>query len=103
MLIYLPFKTPIRQSNSVYQYSCAISNNERVNIISTYRLDRKKAPHWGVNSGYDKQYFYLDDPDPDEKFQDYNDCQYLPIRFDDFERMSVFAASRIITSIQINK
>ena len=54
-------------------------------------------------SGYDKQYFYLDEPDPDEKFQDYNDCQYLPILFDNFERMSVFAASRIITSIQINK
>jgi len=54
-----------------------------------------------VFSGYDEQYFYLDDPD--EKFQDHNNCQYLLIRFDNFERMSVFAASRIITSIQINK
>tara|TARA_R110001583_G_scaffold39399_4_gene126219 strand:+ start:2786 stop:3076 length:291 start_codon:yes stop_codon:yes gene_type:complete len=72
-------------------------------LISTYRLDRKKAPHWVVISGYDEQCFYVHDPDPDEKFQDHNDCQYIPIRFDDFERMSVFGASRMITSIQINK
>lgn len=72
-------------------------------LISTYRLDRKKAPHWVVISGYDEQCFYLHDPDPDEKFQDHNDCQYMPIRFDDFERMSVFGASRMRTSIQINK
>ncbi|MBA6341116.1 peptidase C39 family protein [Colwellia sp. MB02u-10] len=56
-----------------------------------------------MNSGYDKQYLYLDEPDPDEKFQDHNDCQYIPILFDDFERMPVFAARIIITSIQINK
>ena len=72
-------------------------------LISTYRLDRKKAPHWVVISGYDEQCFYVHDPDPDEKFQDHNDCQYIPIRFDDFERMSVFGASRMRTSIQINK
>ncbi|MBA6295535.1 peptidase C39 family protein [Colwellia sp. MB02u-9] len=59
--------------------------------MSTYRLDRKR-PHSVVISGYDEQYFYLDDPDPDEKFQDHNDCQYMPILFDNFERMSVFPA-----------
>lgn len=72
-------------------------------LISTYRLDRKKAPHWVVISGYDEQCFYLHDPDPDESFQDHNDCQYMPIRFDDFERMSVFGASRMRTSIQLDK
>jgi ribosomal protein S18 acetylase RimI-like enzyme len=71
-------------------------------LISTYRLDRKKAPHWVVISGYDEQCFYLHDPDPDEKFQDHNDCQYVPIRFDDFERMSAFGTSRMRTSIQIS-
>lgn len=72
-------------------------------LISTYRLDRKKAPHWVVISGYDEQCFYLHDPYPDEIFQDHNDCQYMPIRFDDFERMSVFGASRMRTSIHIDR
>ncbi|MBA6289151.1 hypothetical protein H4J61_09615 [Colwellia sp. MB3u-4] len=54
-------------------------------------------------SGYDKQYFYLDAPDPDEKFQDHNHCQYMPILFDNFERMSVFPARGLVIIYHINQ
>jgi hypothetical protein len=56
-----------------------------------------------MSSGYDGPCFYLHNPDPDEKFQDHNNYQYMPIQFDDFERMSVFAARIIINYIKINK
>lgn len=71
-------------------------------LISTYRMDRKKAPHWVVISGYDEQCFYVHDPDPDEKHQDLFDCQYLPITHQDFEPMSSFGSNRLRTAIIIS-
>ena len=68
-------------------------------LISTYRMDRKKAPHWVAISGYDDQCFYVHDPDPDEKHQDLLDCQYLPIAREDFDPMSSFGSSRLRTAI----
>ncbi len=68
-------------------------------LISTYRLDKKKAPHWVVISGYDEECFYLHDPDPNDKHQDLFDCQYLPIAHEDFEPMSSFGRNRLRTAI----
>jgi ribosomal protein S18 acetylase RimI-like enzyme len=47
-------------------------------LISTYRLDCKKVPHWVVVSGHDERCFYVHDPDFDEKIQKKLDCQYVP-------------------------
>ncbi|HAJ44136.1 MAG TPA: ribosomal-protein-alanine acetyltransferase, partial [Alcanivorax sp.] len=33
-------------------------------LISTWRLDGRKAPHWVVVSGADRECFYIHDPDP---------------------------------------
>ncbi|MBC3767790.1 GNAT family N-acetyltransferase/peptidase C39 family protein [Neptunicella marina] len=68
-------------------------------LISTYRMDRKKAPHWVAVTGYDEGCFYVHDPDPDEKHQDVLDCQFLPIARQDFDRMSIFGSSRLRTAI----
>lgn len=68
-------------------------------LISTYRMDRKKAPHWVAISGYDEQCFYVHDPDPDEKHQDLLDCQYLPIALEDFDFMSSFGSNRLRTAV----
>ncbi|UZE95345.1 GNAT family N-acetyltransferase/peptidase C39 family protein [Alkalimarinus alittae] len=68
-------------------------------LISTFRFDRKKAPHWVAVSGYDDYCFYVHDPDPDDKHQDQLDCQYLPIALQDFEPMSSFGANRLRTAI----
>lgn len=68
-------------------------------LISTYRMDRKKAPHWVAVTGYDEHCFYVHDPDPDEKHQDLVDCQYLPIARADFEKMSSFGSSRLRTAL----
>ncbi len=73
-------------------------------LISTYRLDSKKAPHWVVLSGYDESCLYVHDPELDDlsfpiAARDANkaplDCQHLPIARVDFAAMSRFGGSRL--------
>lgn len=70
-------------------------------LISTYSLDRKKAPHWVVMSGFDDDCLYMHDPDPDEGRQSDLDCQFIPIARDDFERMSCFGKTRLRTAVVV--
>ena len=68
-------------------------------LISTYRLDGKKAPHWVTVSGIDDQCLYVHDPDPiDDKYRPI-DCQYIPIARDDFSRMSAFGSEKLRTCV----
>ena len=71
-------------------------------LISTYRLDGRKAPHWVAVSGSDKHCFYLHDPDLDDD-QLAIDAQHVPIARDDFEKMTSFGASRLRTAVAIKK
>lgn len=72
-------------------------------LISTYRLDRKKSPHWVAISGHDERCFYLHDPYPEEKHQDLLDCQYMPIAREDFEPMSAFGSNRLRTCVMLSR
>lgn len=72
-------------------------------LISTYRMDRKKAPHWVVMSGYDEECIYVHDPDPDSQGQTALDCQYLPLARADFEKMTSFGRSRLRTAVVLSK
>jgi len=69
-------------------------------LISTWRLDGKKAPHWV--SGYDSECLYVHDPDPEEISQTPLDCQYLPIAREDFARISCFGQSRLRTAVIVS-
>jgi len=68
-------------------------------LISTFAMDRKKAPHWVVMSGYDNDCLYMHDPDPDEGRQSELDCQFIPIARQDFDRMSCFGKTRLRTAV----
>ncbi|MDO9048625.1 MAG: GNAT family N-acetyltransferase/peptidase C39 family protein [Methylobacter sp.] len=70
-------------------------------LISTFQMDRKKAPHWVVMSGFDDDCLYMHDPDPEEIRQSELDCQFIPIAFEDFDRMSSFGKSRLRTAVII--
>ena len=72
-------------------------------LISTYRMDRKKAPHWVTVSGYDEKCFYMHDPDPDEHSQSLIDCQYIPIAQEDFDPMSTFGSNRLRTAVILSR
>ncbi|GLQ29664.1 GNAT family N-acetyltransferase [Litoribrevibacter albus] len=70
-------------------------------LISTYRLDGKKAPHWVVVTGMDSLCFYLHDPDLDEDDQLAIDRQHIPIAREDFSRMSSFGSIRLRTAVAL--
>jgi ribosomal protein S18 acetylase RimI-like enzyme len=82
----------------------AVDNNAvPLVMISTWRFDGKKAPHWVAVSGYDSECLYVHDPDPDENSQRALDCQYLPIARADFDRISLFGQQRLRTAVIISR
>lgn len=70
-------------------------------LISTYRMDGKKTPHWVVITGVDEHCFYVHDPDLDEQHQHAIDCQHIPIARADFEKMCSFGANRLRSAVAI--
>ncbi|MET1257402.1 GNAT family N-acetyltransferase/peptidase C39 family protein [Aliikangiella maris] len=79
-----------------------LDNNYAVLIlVSTYRLDGKKAPHWVVVTGMDNDCLFVHDPDQDEEQQTPLDCQYIPIAHEDFERMCAFGSQRIRAALTL--
>ena len=72
-------------------------------MISTWRLDGRKAPHWVTVSGYDSECLYVHDPDPEETSQGALDCQYLPIAREDFAGISIFGQQRLRTALIVSR
>ncbi|MFC0118790.1 GNAT family N-acetyltransferase/peptidase C39 family protein [Pseudoalteromonas xiamenensis] len=63
-------------------------------LISTYRLDGKKAPHWVCVTAMDSHSIYVHDPELATN-QVAIDCQHVPIAKTDFEKMSSFGSARL--------
>jgi len=72
-----------------------------VMLISTYRMDGKKTPHWVPVTGMDDQCLYVHDPDPSGEQTDL-DCQHLPIAREDFVKMSAFGSAGLRTAVVIS-
>lgn len=71
-------------------------------LISTYRLDGRKAPHWVTITAMDESCLYVHDPDPTEGEQSALDCQYLPIARKDFDRMAQFGRERLTAYVRLS-
>lgn len=71
-------------------------------LISTYRLDNKKAPHWVCVTGSDEVCLYVHDPDFEEEQAQALDCQHLPIARRDFASMASFGRGRLRTAIALS-
>ena len=74
-------------------------------LISTYRFDGKKSPHWVCVTHLDAHCVYVHDPfcEPDNNNQLAIDCQYVPIARSDFSKMSAFGSQRLRTAVAIGK
>lgn len=70
-------------------------------LISTYRLDGRKVPHWVAITAMDDVCLYVHDPSPDEEHQKPLDCQHIPIAREDFNKMSTFGSERLRTAVAI--
>jgi len=80
-------------------------------LISTYRMDSQKAPHWVVLSGFDDRCLYVHDPDRGDTTKPFMtedtrnalECQHLPIARDTFAAMSRFGSSRLRAVVVITR
>lgn len=110
-VIHQQFMQQVAESNSIDITYANISQSQICQwlnqgcavmvLISTYRLDGKKAPHWVTVTGYDDFCLYLHDPDDSDPNQQAIDCQYLPISRADFDKMSSFGSGRLRTALAI--
>jgi ribosomal protein S18 acetylase RimI-like enzyme len=68
-------------------------------MISSYRLNGDKAPHWVVVTADDELCFYLHDPDTDKLTLSELDCQYIPVAKEDFAKMTSYGRNRFSTAL----
>jgi hypothetical protein len=76
-----------------------------ITLISTWRLNRNKAPHWVYISDSDRDFVYLNDPDPDqdEAAAPLHDNIHLPVHREDFERMACFGSNRLKATVVLSR
>ncbi|MFC3094524.1 GNAT family N-acetyltransferase [Alteromonas sediminis] len=71
-------------------------------LISTYQLDKRKAPHWVAVTHIDKDFIYVHDPDVGEQ-QTPLDCQHVPIARARFDTLCAFGKSKLRTAIALKR
>jgi ribosomal protein S18 acetylase RimI-like enzyme len=64
-------------------------------LISSWRFNNSKAPHWIVLAAADETFVYLHDPDVDTKLSKApGDTQSVPVKLSDFAKMIHFGQAR---------
>lgn len=76
-------------------------NRAVIVLISTYRFDGKKAPHWVLVTGIDDECVYVHDPDVNEPVQTDLDCQHLPVAKEAFQTMAAFGSQRLKAAVVV--
>ncbi|MGR9044397.1 MAG: ribosomal protein S18-alanine N-acetyltransferase [Gammaproteobacteria bacterium] len=73
-------------------------------LISTYRINRNKAPHWVLLTAHDPHFIYLHDPDVDtEQHASDADNFYVPIPKAEFVSMAKFGRSQLRAALVISR
>jgi ribosomal protein S18 acetylase RimI-like enzyme len=98
-------KIPIRyEAVTVAEIELRLSRGEFVMVlISSYRLNGDKAPHWVVVTASDELCFYLHDPDTDKLTISELDCQYIPVAKEDFAKMINYGRNRFSAALFFKK
>jgi ribosomal protein S18 acetylase RimI-like enzyme len=82
----------------------ALNRGEKIILlISTYRLNRKKEPHWIWLVDMDEEYAYFNDPDVDEdQWKGPMDSIYVPIPLGDFAKMIKFGRNQFRAAVLVS-
>ena len=73
-------------------------------LISTWRLNRNKAPHWVYVTGSDEQFVYINDPDIDDEFHlTQTDYVQVPIEKSIFREMAQFGQKKLRCLLVISR
>ncbi len=71
-------------------------------LISTWRLNRNKAPHWVWLVDLDDHHAYLNDPDIDDDYQQSElDNQFMPVSLDELDGMTRYGKQRYRAAVMI--
>lgn len=73
-------------------------------LISTWQLNRNKAPHWVVITASDEKYVYINDPDIDDQnpLLTQTDFEHIPIAKSLFWRMACFGQQKLRAFIHLS-
>ncbi|TGE85956.1 ribosomal-protein-alanine acetyltransferase [Pseudoalteromonas sp. KS88] len=109
--VHNQFSQQIAQQNIEVSYQdveltdieCWLSQGRAVLLlISTYRFDGKKSPHWVCVTHLDEHCLYVHDPYCETQKQFAIDCQHVPVSRADFSKMAAFGVSRLKTALAIS-
>lgn len=71
-----------------------------VTLVSTWRLNRNKAPHWVMIGHADQEHLYLNDPDFDrERRLSMADLVHIPVTLEEFRAISQFGRQRLQSTL----
>jgi len=75
-----------------------------ISLISTWRLNRNKAPHWVMINAADERFVYLTDPDHDrDEYQSETDYIDVPVEVGEFLAMAAFGRSRLKSTLALSR
>lgn len=73
-------------------------------LISTWRLNRNKAPHWVWLVEMDDNHAYLNDPDTDEEYDRRDlDNRFMPVRLDELDAMTRYGSQRYRATVMVRR
>ncbi|MDF1794193.1 MAG: GNAT family N-acetyltransferase/peptidase C39 family protein [Thalassobaculaceae bacterium] len=73
-------------------------------LVSSYRFNDEKVPHWVVVTGVDDRFILVHDPDMDEDLMKSDvDCTHVPIPRAAFTSMARFGRSRLQAVVYVAK
>ena len=73
-------------------------------LVSSYRLDRQKMPHWVVITGFDERFVYLHDPYVDyERLTTHLDRMQVPILRRDFAAMARYGKAQLKAALIVGR
>ncbi|AWL12538.1 Ribosomal-protein-alanine N-acetyltransferase [Saliniradius amylolyticus] len=108
-LVHNEFERQIKDSAATVEYEAPTldwieaqlaADASVIVLISTFQLDKRKAPHWVAVTHMDKDCIYVHDPDVGDQ-QRPLDCQHMPIARTRFNSISVFGKSKLRTAVAI--
>ncbi len=70
-----------------------------ITLISTWRFNRNKAPHWVFVAAADEDYVYLHDPEADVEEHPQTDYMGVPVPVDEFVQMACFGRSKLRSTL----
>ena len=72
-------------------------------LISSYRLNGDRTPHWVAVTAYDDRFLYVNDPFVDvEEGRTETDCIGIPILPQEFDRMMRFGRRKHYASVVVH-